>query len=252
MVAVPPKWPLTVAGHECKSCARLGHLCAFHQDQNDEVAAPRCGARKPAGGLCRQPAGLRTPHPGVGRCFRHGGGSPGGIKNGQRLMAEAAVATYGLPREVGPHQALLEEVWRTAGHVAWLEERVRALDPDSLVWGVTKQVTESSSVEVVPPGEEPDAEPVEVPSSETTMKSEEAAATSIWIDLYHKERRHLTEVCKTAIACGIAERQVKLAEQHGAIIARVIVGVLGDLGVRQGDPEVRVAVRKHLALVSGE
>lgn len=34
---------------------------------------PRCGAKKRAGGTCRQFAGERTAHPGEGKCWRHGG-----------------------------------------------------------------------------------------------------------------------------------------------------------------------------------
>lgn len=43
-----------------------------------------------------------------------------------------AVATYGLPREIDPSEALLEEVFRTAGHVAWIEAQVHALPPDQV------------------------------------------------------------------------------------------------------------------------
>ena len=52
-----------------------------------------------------------------------------------------------------------------------------------------------------------------------------------------------------AIAAGVAERQVRLAEEQGKQIARVIVGVLQDLGV-QGREEVPSLVRKHLVLVT--
>lgn len=41
-----------------------------------------CGAtKKQGGGICRNPAGFRTPHFGIGRCFLHGGLSTG-PKNG--------------------------------------------------------------------------------------------------------------------------------------------------------------------------
>src|SRR5262249_32735892 len=39
--------------------------------------APKCGARRKQGaGTCRQAAGWKTDHPGVGRCKLHGGGTP--------------------------------------------------------------------------------------------------------------------------------------------------------------------------------
>lgn len=39
-------------------------------------------------------------------------------------MASAAVAEFGLPLEVAPHEALLQELHRTAGRVAWLDHKV--------------------------------------------------------------------------------------------------------------------------------
>ena len=48
--------------------------------------------------------------------------------------------SFGLPREVDPHEALLEEVHRMAGHVAWLGELVAALERKQIVHGITKTV----------------------------------------------------------------------------------------------------------------
>src|SRR3954466_6759952 len=80
-----------------------------------------CGATKKDGsGPCTRPAGWGTNHVGAGNCRKHGGSTPTGIKYGQRVAAEEAVKSYGLPREIDPDQALMEELWRCAGHVAWL------------------------------------------------------------------------------------------------------------------------------------
>lgn len=75
------------------------------------------------------------------------------------------------------------------------------------------------------------------------------ARPSVWLELYQKERTHLVAVCATALKCGIAERQVKLSEQHGRLIAEVIRSVLDDLGVAD-HPDVGATVRRHLTLVS--
>ncbi len=179
-----------------------------------------CGARKTNGkGDCTRPAGWGTDHPGIGRCKWHGGCTPNHKKAVQRELATRAVETYGLPREIEPHEALLEEIHRTAGHVSWLELQVRQHDPESLVWGTTKSIEHGVT--------------------------EEAAKPSVWVELYQTERRHLVAVCKAAIAAGIAERQVKLAEQQGALIAQVIRGVLEDLGVAD-NPDVPKIVRRRL------
>ena len=73
------------------------------------------------------PAGWGTPYS-HGRCKLHGGATPTHLKAAQRREAERAVALLGLPRDVEPHQALLEEVSRAAGHVEWLGEVVGRLE----------------------------------------------------------------------------------------------------------------------------
>jgi len=110
--------------------------------------------------------------------------------------AREAVATFGLPREVAPDVALLEEVHRTAGHVGWLGALVAGLE-----------------------------------SSELAQWSETGRAPSVWVRIYQEERQHLVRVAKAAIDAGIAERQVRLAEQQGTMLAQVIDVVLDGLGL---------------------
>jgi len=93
-------------------------------------AAPheRCSAQTRGGEPCKKARGWGTGHVGFGRCRLHGGLSPSGIKAAGVQQARLAVRAYGLPREVDPHSALLEELHRTAGHVAWLGSQVAGLD----------------------------------------------------------------------------------------------------------------------------
>ena len=145
-------------------------------------------------------------------------------------MAREAVATYGLPREVEPEEALREEIWRTAGAVDFLQERVRELQPEALTWG--------------------DVARKHVDGEGGWSETKEAARPSIWVILYQQERRHLVDVCRVAIAAGLAEREVKLAEEQGRLIAKVMKGVLAELGVDQ-HPDVASVVRRHLTMISG-
>lgn len=68
------------------------------------------------------------------------------------------------------------------------------------------------------------------------------------------ERDRLAGFSAKAIAAGLMERQVKLAEHHGALIADVLRAVLNDptLGLSEGQralaPDV---IRRHLALAPG-
>lgn len=158
-------------------------------------------------------------------CRRHGGAAPqvkhAAEKRLQHAAAEKAVVTYGLPREIDPHTALLEELWRTAGHVAWLNLRIQELQ-DHEMHG--------------PVGGGEMSIPREVPH--------------VWVVMYQDERKHLAQVAATAIKAGIEERRVRLAEEQGQLLATVIRGILTDLGVADS-PDASKVVRKHLQLVAG-
>jgi hypothetical protein len=179
-----------------------------------------CHAKTRAGGRCKKPSGWGTDHVGTGRCKLHGGSTPTQKKAAQKQQAATAVATYGLPREIDPHTALLEELHRTAGIVAWLSIRVAELEQHQ-AYG--------------PVGGGPDSIPRQEPH--------------VWIGMYQAERKHFTAVAKTCVDVGIEERRIQLEEQQGAMLARVIDGILTDLGVRD-HPEAPKVVRRHLTLVA--
>lgn len=182
-----------------------------------------CPAHTKAGKPCGRVAGYGTVHLGWGLCKFHGGSTPNGIKNAHVIAAKEAVVTYGLPIDINPHEALLEEISRTAGHVQWLGTKIAELEPNALVIGLKSVKVEQG---VGPRGQV---------DSKTT---ETAASISIWLELYHRERRHLVEVCRVALAAGVEERMVRLAERQGerlvAIVEAIlvdIVAVLGEAGV---------------------
>ena len=122
----------------------------------------RCGARTRSGGRCGLPAGWGTSHPGDGACRKHGGSMPNHLVHARRVAAQRAVEVYGLPVATTPERALLDEVARTNGHVAWLRDRVAGLEAAELA---------------------------------------SADGISVWLQLYQAERRHLVEVAKAAITC---------------------------------------------------
>jgi hypothetical protein len=182
----------------------------------------RCGARTRAGGECAKQAGWGTPdRRTTGPCRLHGGATRSHRTAAGLAAARQAVITYGLPRDIDPRDALLEEVHRTAGHIAWLGERVAAHTPAQLV-GLADDPDEDGG-----PG------------------------VSRWLVLYQRERRHLREVARDAIAAGIEERRVKLAEEQGVLLAAAVRGILGDLNLSAEQwglvPEV---VPRHLRAVA--
>jgi hypothetical protein len=53
--------------------------------------------------------------------------------------------------------------------------------------------------------------------------------SSTWLVLFKEERDHLARLCVRAIGAGLAEREIRLAEKHGALVAEVIHSVLYDI-----------------------
>lgn len=162
---------------------------------------------KQTGERCR-----KLPMQGADVCLAHGGRSPqvraASAKKIALRAAEDAVATFGLPRDVGPATALLEEVHRTAGAVAWLEAKIRSLNMDELTSLETVE-TRTGFMEGVT----------------TTV----TAAPSVWLSIYQAERKHLVAVCGAALKAGVDERRVKLAEDQGALLADTIKAIFADL-----------------------
>jgi len=171
---------------------------------------PKCKARSSrTGAPCK-----RRPMQGQQVCGTHGGKAPQNLAAAERRMAEIraleAVDNFGLSREIDAKDALLEELYRTAGAVDWLHAQVLALPKEDITWGTTQE-------EHVGSGEW---------KGKNTTK---AAAVNVWVQLWQEERKHLVAVSKAAISAGIEERRVLLAEQQGALLASVIKGILGDL-----------------------
>lgn len=204
----------------CSTCRKVHTRCRAHN----------------RGGL---PCGLH-PKPGARVCRLHGGAAPQVLAAAERRrqeeLARQAAARFALPVEVGPGEALLQEVHRTAGVVAWLEVRVEEVagsSPGDLIYGTVKETTRTSDEHGM------------------VSTSEDAAAVHGWLRLWQAERRHLREVCRDALAAGIEERRVQLAEQHASQIVTVLRGVLADLGLSAEQQEkVRQVVPRHLRLVS--
>lgn len=157
-----------------------------------------CGARtKRSGEPCRHGAGMRTDHPGAGRCWLHGGRTPSGKAHADREAAQQQLTKLGIPIQVDPIQALLQEVCEAAGNVAFLRQQVQELDAKSV-------------------------------------------ASSAMVVLYNEERERLAKVAKAAVDAGIADRQVRLAEQQAMTLVHVVRVVLSRLGLPDSRRELAV------------
>lgn len=206
------------------------------------MACPRCGTphdphrcdghAKSTGKQCSA-----WPIKGGRVCIKHGGKAPQVRASADRRLqvarAAEAVATFGLRREIDPRDALLEEVYRTAGAVDWLHQQVQALAAEDVVWGKTEEVDKQAG---------------EFPGVDTRR----AAEVNLWVQLWQRERAHLVRVSKEAIGAGLEERRVRLAEQQGAMLAGVIKAILGDLDLSpEQQAKVATVVPMRLRAISG-
>lgn len=130
-----------------------------------------------------------------------------------------AVESFGLPVIVDPHTALLDELHRTAGAVAWLGAVVADLDREAVVWGRTR-----SKVGGDDHGQTFEASP------------------NAWVSLWQVERKHLVDVSRECIKAGIEERRVRLAESAGQELASVLRRVLDRLELSDAQKSLALTV----------
>jgi hypothetical protein len=148
------------------------------------------------------------------------------------------MATYGTPVEVEPLDALLGELWRTAGHVQWLSELIAELDHEG-----TGQARVS--------GEDYSSSGRSGLKQYTTDKGLTWEKPAVWLELYQSERTHLARVAKDCLTVGIEERRVKLAESQGRMIAGMMRSFAVAMGLDPATESVRLAMRQSLTLVAG-
>jgi hypothetical protein len=178
-----------------------------HGDYHEGPAGDKkCGARKQDGSRCGLAAGWKTDHPGYGPCAHHIGSTPIGRKVAAEEMGEELMAFYGTPVDTNPIEALLDEVSRTAGHIAWLGQRIGQFQvPIHL-----EEIDEQTGIQkLVVAGIPPEVEG--------------------WLRVYQSERAQLVRVSKAALDAGVNERLVQIAEHQGAKIADAIDVILNAL-----------------------
>lgn len=186
---------------------------SMHKSKAVAQANGKCGALKRNGEHCTMGAGWGTNHVGMGPCRYHGGMAPGVVKHYVKNQA----ILMGAPKEINPLDALIWCIKLTAGEVEFCTQQMSLLKEDDWM--------------------------------ESTIIGKQ-------LHLWAKERQRavdrLAKFAKDALALGIADRAVRLAEQYGASIARYTKGLLDDLELTPEQvKKAPLIVRKHLALLEG-
>ncbi len=195
-----------------------------------------CGAKTRAKKPCKRPAGAGTSHVGVGRCKLHGGASPQAEVSGAVELARREAVVMGRPLDIEPHEALLECVRIAAGEVQYASWQIELLTPEDAVGPV---------VTTRPLKWEKGAE-----SPTERIEEHGPPALHIWIEVRHRAMDRLANYSRIALAAGVAERQVRVAESQAQLMAQAVRGILQDLGVA-GHPDAPRIVRRHLTLLAG-
>lgn len=180
------RWKTEVERELGEGRLKAGGNCGYPQRKhNDPKQAP-----------CEHPAGMGTAHLGAGRCVVHGGNSKRENARGAWVMAHAMARAL----NVSPWEALLGEVRRTAGSVAFLDQKIaEAPDDESLI----------------------------------RLGEDEAGNPGYarWVKLRMEERQHLARVSKMAIDAGVAQELVAQFTLHGQQLGGIVMGIIGRLGL---------------------
>jgi hypothetical protein len=182
-----------------------------------------CGAKKrtqdETGGAniyCMKKAGWGTDHKGMGSCKYHGGATASHRASAERRRQ---IEFMGRPKDISPLDAIIWAIKITAGEVEWLGTQIA-------------EVKKTDWIEFTIQGQQ--------------------------LSVFQRARAdamdRLVKYSKDAIALGLAERAVRMAEQFGATIARLLEGIYGDMRPYLSDEGVSVwplSVRKHLILLEG-
>jgi hypothetical protein len=139
----------------------------------------------------------------------------GNTSSGQAAAAKEAAVIMGQALDIEPHDALLTCVRIAAGEVAYCTTMIGDLEKPT----------------------------------ESTMFGEQL---NIWIQVRQKAMLSLAKFSKMALDAGVAERQVKVAERYGEMLATLISGILGDLELTKGQQKKAPAiVTRHLQALEG-
>lgn len=179
-----------------------------------------------AGDLCTWRAGTGTSHPGIGRCSRHGGNRPDGVREAAWVVAHG----FATALDVTPWEGLLWAVRIAAGRVAFCEQKLGTAWDDRQL------------------------EPPQDGLGQVGSIAEGGQNLNYWVkqaELWHTK---LAQVSKLAIDAGVAERLVRQLELEAQLMLRATKLTLDELGLSDEDRARALGImsRNLLALEAEE
>lgn len=160
----------------------------------DKPAKKRCEARTKSGKPCQRIAGAGTDHPGHGRCSKHSGSTPTGKIVAAREQVTAMAAAMGAGVDADPFETIMLAIRQARAEVILFGELAAQHD---------QPFTAGPFGDVLHPA----------------VKERQLAMD------------RAVSYAKTAIALGISERQVRVAEQVGTRLGEGLLAFVEALGL---------------------
>lgn len=161
-----------------------------------------CGARKRNGERCTRPCGYGTDHKGFGQCKYHGGATVVGDRIAAKeelVRVNTQLRLSGLKR-MAPADALMEELSRAAGAVAYFDAEVARIR-------LSDQVVDAEA------GDYQILSPIAIGL----------------IDLWNEQRRMYVQTAALAARAGIEERAIRIQEETAQVLVQALMAVLNGL-----------------------
>jgi hypothetical protein len=183
------------------------------QGKHPKQPTALCGAEGKTG-PCKNIAGKKTSHKGVGRCWLHGGASPQAEVSGVVALARNEMQVMGKPLDVPPHEAILLLIQIASGEVAYCSEKIAGLEDHQAM--------------------------------RDTMFG---PVLNEWIKARHEAMDRLAVYSEKALKANVEERHVRVMERWGDDLAEFARGLLEDFGL-SGDPRAPEIVRRRMMLLA--
>lgn len=187
---------------------------AEQAEQKKVDMAAICGATTKAQKICMRQAGYGTDHVGRGRCKFH----TGATRNGQLAAARQQMNGMAVARNVTPAQAIQAALSLSAGHLAYTTEQVSQLTDEELFQMVVNRETGIPQI-----------------------------VENYWMTLQKEAMKDMAKFAKLAHDMGISERGMNLKEMQTQMMAQLLQGVLGELGLTAAQKKkIAPAIREHM------
>lgn len=215
----------------CETCGQQhivprGSIGAGRPSCSAHSAFSAPGVRRPA----PKPCG-KLPMTGQSVCRSHGGATghakAAALARIQRQEAERLMATYADPDpDVDPGDILLDLIVWGRAKVKFYRAQVLALEPEDVVWGMTKRATGGKDK-----GDTHEAKP------------------NLWTVLLREAEMDLRGLVVDALKVGLKQREVDMAERLADRLMPMLDAVVQGLGHDPTAPDVAEKVERALRLV---